>query len=263
MAAGNPSKEESVGVGTGVVIGAIAGGPVGAIIGAASGAKLGDEFHDVYTLDFKTSGGPSGITPLIEQLLNHARLGRQADADSALLFLRAQEALLEEPRRTPSRPVRSRPLTRPVTRTPKPQPDPAQAAAEPAEPAVAETADRPRTRPITRPSPKSAETVELYSTGLRYIRRRSTALLTKMRSGEGDTGPAIASHCGETLIHLSEMLTMHDDAAEPAVAQLTDTVTEAESLVVLMENEKGEKPALDALSILLQVRRDFEACLAA
>jgi outer membrane protein OmpA-like peptidoglycan-associated protein len=39
------SKEENIGVGSGVVIGAIAGGPVGAIIGAAIGAKVGDSMH--------------------------------------------------------------------------------------------------------------------------------------------------------------------------------------------------------------------------
>ena len=39
------SKEESIGVGSGVIIGALAGGPVGAVIGAALGAKLGDTMH--------------------------------------------------------------------------------------------------------------------------------------------------------------------------------------------------------------------------
>ncbi|HNP37593.1 MAG TPA: OmpA family protein [Woeseiaceae bacterium] len=39
------SKEESIGVGSGLVIGALAGGPVGAIIGSAIGAKLGDNAH--------------------------------------------------------------------------------------------------------------------------------------------------------------------------------------------------------------------------
>ena len=38
-------KEESIGVGSGVVIGALAGGPVGAIVGAAMGGWLGDKFH--------------------------------------------------------------------------------------------------------------------------------------------------------------------------------------------------------------------------
>jgi len=43
--AASASKEENVGVGSGVVIGALAGGPVGAIIGAAIGAKVGDSMH--------------------------------------------------------------------------------------------------------------------------------------------------------------------------------------------------------------------------
>ncbi|MEM0949383.1 MAG: hypothetical protein AAGK37_18440 [Pseudomonadota bacterium] len=223
--------------------------------------ELGDEFHDVYALDFKVPGASSGISPLIERLLNHARLGRQADADSALLFLRAQETLLDEPRRTPSRPVRSRPRSQPAPKMP--EPETVTVEIESVDSDAFRATERPRTRPITRPAPKSDEAVELFSTGLRYIRRRSTALLSKVRAGDAPEGPAIAAHCGETLVHLSEMLTMHDEAGEPTVSQLTDTVIEAESLVVLMENEKGEKPALDALSILLQVRRDFEACLAA
>lgn len=40
------SKEENIGVGSGIVIGAIAAGPVGAIIGAAIGAKVGDTVHE-------------------------------------------------------------------------------------------------------------------------------------------------------------------------------------------------------------------------
>ena len=39
------SKEENVGISSGLVIGALAGGPVGAIIGAAIGAKFGDTMH--------------------------------------------------------------------------------------------------------------------------------------------------------------------------------------------------------------------------
>jgi outer membrane protein OmpA-like peptidoglycan-associated protein len=39
------SKEESIGVGSGVIIGALAGGPVGAVLGAALGAKVGDTMH--------------------------------------------------------------------------------------------------------------------------------------------------------------------------------------------------------------------------
>jgi outer membrane protein OmpA-like peptidoglycan-associated protein len=44
--AGDPSKEEKIGVGSGAIIGAIAGGPVGFVIGAAFGAKIGDTMHN-------------------------------------------------------------------------------------------------------------------------------------------------------------------------------------------------------------------------
>ena len=47
--AGETSREENIGVGSGAVIGAIAGGPVGFIIGAAFGAKIGDKMHEKNT----------------------------------------------------------------------------------------------------------------------------------------------------------------------------------------------------------------------
>lgn len=39
------SKQENIGVVTGLAVGAVAGGPVGAIIGAGAGAWLGDRYH--------------------------------------------------------------------------------------------------------------------------------------------------------------------------------------------------------------------------
>jgi outer membrane protein OmpA-like peptidoglycan-associated protein len=39
------SKQENIGVMSGLVIGAVAGGPIGAIVGAAGGAVLGERFH--------------------------------------------------------------------------------------------------------------------------------------------------------------------------------------------------------------------------
>jgi len=39
------SKQESIGVVTGLAVGAVAGGPVGAILGAAAGGWIGDRYH--------------------------------------------------------------------------------------------------------------------------------------------------------------------------------------------------------------------------
>jgi outer membrane protein OmpA-like peptidoglycan-associated protein len=39
------SKQENIGVVTGLAVGAVAGGPIGAIVGAAAGAWIGDRYH--------------------------------------------------------------------------------------------------------------------------------------------------------------------------------------------------------------------------
>jgi len=39
------SKQENIGVVTGLAVGAAAGGPIGAIVGAAAGAWMGDHYH--------------------------------------------------------------------------------------------------------------------------------------------------------------------------------------------------------------------------
>mgnify|MGYP003308959037 CR=1 FL=1 len=41
---GSPSRQESIGVGTGAVLGGSVGGPVGSILGAALGSWLGELF---------------------------------------------------------------------------------------------------------------------------------------------------------------------------------------------------------------------------
>ena len=261
-----------------------------------------EDFHDVYPVDADGGNAAAGIKHLKTRLLDHARLGREADADGALLFIRAQEHALGEPARR-NRP-RTRPLTRPLmpasleevieenldtTSTasdeaeaptaPEVAADTEEAApeaetqgirlvsdADEAPEAAPEDAPEPATaaRPITRPRVDQDDGErELYSAGLRYIRRRSASLLTTIRTGDDIKDHVVAAHCGETLVHLSDMLNSHDTSAEPEVAALTDTVMEAESLVVLMENERGEQPALDALAILLQIRHDFESRLAA
>ncbi len=66
--AGGASKEENIGVSTGIVIGAVAGGPIGLIIGAALGAKIGDSFHKkverIDTLQGSLDGSHDSIATL-------------------------------------------------------------------------------------------------------------------------------------------------------------------------------------------------------
>ncbi len=103
----------------------------------------------------------------------------------------------------------------------------------------------------------------VVSTGFSYLRDRGETLLHDVRRGTA-TPAEVMVHCGETLSHLASMLAFHEDTAtRPEIARLADTILEAESMVVLLGTEAGDEAALDAVSLLLQVRQDFEACIAA
>src|SRR3979490_3096570 len=52
------SKQENIGVVTGLAVGAAAGGPVGAIVGAAAGAWLGDRYHKQAVARPELAGAP-------------------------------------------------------------------------------------------------------------------------------------------------------------------------------------------------------------
>jgi len=189
------------------------------------------EFHDVYAISADAPQDANGISALLKRLMSHADMGREADADSALLFLRAQGDMQTKAAPPPPKPA---PQPEPVF-TPEPEPEAPGALA-----------------PATR---------EAISTGLTFLRQRGKDLAAHVADG-GDAGH-VASECSETLVHLSDLISAHDDGANPAVSLLADTVMEAESLVILMENENGEDAAADAVGILLQIRHDFETSLAA
>ena len=200
------------------------------------------EFHDVYAIAPDAPEHETGIGALVDRLIAHAEMGREADADSALLFLRSQDALSAKstPRKSSPAPAAGR------------------------EPVAQEAASAPATAPKT-PEPvesKPNPMREVYAKGLRYIRQRSENMLTELQRDAIAPGD-VASECSDTLVHLSDLLNASDDGSADEMAELTDTVLEAESLVVLMENEKSAQAAADAVAILLQVRHDFETCLAA
>ncbi len=72
-ATAEPSKQETIGVGTGAAIGAAAGGPVGFIVGAAIGAKIGDSFYKqrtkIDTLSASLDDSRSTIDNLEQELV--------------------------------------------------------------------------------------------------------------------------------------------------------------------------------------------------
>lgn len=78
------SKEESAGVGAGLILGAAAGGPVGAILGAAVGAKLGDNLHSRKEREETLSADLAGAEARIAELKHDvSELDRSNQALSA------------------------------------------------------------------------------------------------------------------------------------------------------------------------------------
>lgn len=69
------SKQETIGLGSGLVVGALAAGPVGALVGAATGALLGDRLHR----DARSLEG------LEQSLASERRRGHDLDARVASL----------------------------------------------------------------------------------------------------------------------------------------------------------------------------------
>lgn len=214
-------------------------------------ARHRDEFVDVYSVRLELDAGASGAGELADRIAYDAELGRRADTDSALLFLKAQAPRARSMPRPNSRPLtQPRPNSRPLTQ-------PRQAAAFPTgapAPAGAVAAERPE-------APRKPVPRALYGTGFAYLRDRGQALLKAVGSEGALPDDAVLAHCSETLTHLTDLLTSHEDAG--AAGELADTVMEAESLVILLENERGAEAAVDAVSILMQIRREFEFGLAA
>ncbi|MEO0693756.1 MAG: hypothetical protein AAFY90_12890 [Pseudomonadota bacterium] len=130
--------------------------------------------------------------------------------------------------------------------------------------------ERVRSRPVLVPQTPPpavyddpAELIDLYAQAFTYLRDRGAALLRLIQVGDEPDPLAVLTHCGETLAGLATLLDKYDDDATDSLSALATTLSEAEDLVVLLGLEDGAGPKIDAVTLLLQVRRELEARLAA
>ncbi|HEU4625344.1 MAG TPA: OmpA family protein [Steroidobacteraceae bacterium] len=99
------SKQENIGVVSGLTVGALAGGPFGAVIGAATGALLGERYHrqleDKQNLAANLSQSKAASTRLADDLAQtreeSARLGLASrDLETTVGFRTADATLSDE-----------------------------------------------------------------------------------------------------------------------------------------------------------------------
>jgi hypothetical protein len=186
----------------------------------------------------------AGTGPLMDELRACAQRGRQGLVDHALLLLNRFENL---------RPTRQ--LAPPPADEAPPAPAPTQAA----------PASRPLTAPLapTGPAPRAhPETMLVPAQAVAYLRKRAVELDRLIDSLAELPEKRVLGFCLETVEELVEKVSALD-APDPATAEIEEMVLEAADVIMLLQSEDGIEPATDAITLLLQLRRDLEARLAA
>lgn len=240
---------------------------------------VSEEFHSLFavaTLQAIRALRPAGIDEamfhasgggaLSSEVLRHAERGRRADFDSAHMFLaRYQIKGGDKPANTSARPapvpteqVKAPDPVGPVADATEPAPPPATARAQPA-------ADKDAGAAPSAPTPAAVvkvENVTLFTDAIRYLKRRGDGLADSASSlGEGKAQPLIGQ-CVDAVEHLIDLFSQ-DESGCPASDAFFDELAEAQDMMVLMQVEAGDGPAADAVTLLLQLRREMEMQLAA
>lgn len=194
---------------------------------------------------FHASGGGA----LTSEVLRHAERGRRADFDSAHMFL-ARYQVQPGPKAAtqPEAKVDVQAVAEPLaSKAPTPEPE-----AAPAESSMASPVE-------TRPEVANSE---LFSGAIRYLKRRGDGLSeTVANLSEQDSKPVV-NQCVDAVEHLMDLFSQDESGCDAADAFI-DELAEATDVMVLMQVEDGDAPAADAVTLLLQLRRDMEMQLAA
>ena len=228
----------------------------------------------------------AGLKRLAAELTRHVDFGRQADNDSALLFLRKHEArsppaapapILAPAPGTAARlapgsagPAWPLPSTRGPGSAPQAETPPSGAGAQDrraldraAEPSAGEVVAPPpaqETPPVeVEPEHGGAAARAFCREAAAHIRARARHLRGTDPTSGGRAAPRVTRHCAETIRRLVERI---DDAAEadaPELEGLATLLTAAEERLVLLEAEGAGAAEGDALRLMQQLRRAFEA----
>lgn len=184
----------------------------------------------------------SGGGALSAEILRHAERGRRADVDSAHLFLARYQ-------------IKAPVTKKEVLATPE--------TVAPALPEEAKTVAKP-TAASSR-TPDSFEIIEneaIFADSVRFLRRRGDGLTQAANDLGRGKADGIVSQCVDAVEHLVDIFS-DDDSGCAAADAFLDDLTEASDLMVLMQVESGDASAADAVTLLLQLRREMEMKLAA
>ncbi|MCE8008132.1 hypothetical protein [Aestuariivita sp.] len=204
---------------------------------AALEEVVAEEFHSLYSLATiqaiaaRTDSDPpepelwtaSGGHALYIAVLRLVDTGRRADTDNALLFLSRYSAAMAQ--------------LDPRDRV-APDPDPA---IPPDTPEMLGTSQRNR---------------EIFVEALDYLQDRADKLLSAIEAPQTNSNAVVLEHCLDTANQLSALL-QDFDATDAALGDLQEDVLESADMMLLLQLEQTEDAATDAVTLLLQLKKEM------
>ena len=97
---------------------------------------------------------------------------------------------------------------------------------------------------------------ELLSKAVDMLQQHATKMLNDVNQGDDLDSDAILCGCTEAMSSLAGLLDM-GQAEDPATRDLREDVQEGEEMLMLFQLERGEEAALDAVTLLLQIRKEL------
>ena len=101
-----------------------------------------------------------------------------------------------------------------------------------------------------------------FSDGADYLRQQAEVMLTDIEEFGGEASKVLLDRCLTAANHLVDMVADRAPASDREELA-TEAAIEAADTLLLMTLEASSDAAEDAVSLLLQVRRDFELAAAA
>jgi len=178
---------------------------------------------------FKASGGKA----LTEAVFKQATQGRQADSDNALIFLRQHSGQLIS---TDTKLRDSQHKT--------------------------VFADKHSLSPDENAENSTDNGVDLFAPVVEHLQIRAAELSQAINDDPNMDAASILAHCLDTANHLAAVFADVSDTSS-VVAALENCVLDAVDLIVLMQSENEDDAVADAVTVLLQLKREFEASIAA
>jgi hypothetical protein len=192
----------------------------------------------------------SGGSHLSGALNKQIRQGRSADLDRAQIFLNRLGALVPDD---------------PVNENEAPRPRTDRSRFEPGQDAIRHGETTVQSAPLAQPSPPNmadsvgapdAETVSILSEAIDMLQEHGQKMLRQVdRMGDFDPD-VILKNCTDAMSSLSRLLEK-SDASDMMGREARESVEEGEEILMLFQLEQSQEAAIDAVTLLLQIRKDL------